>query len=66
MDAKIANYIIFDDSDIQPGLKGCEKSIIGKFYMEKPINKGALEAVLKNIWGHPKGLRIEEIKPKLF
>lgn len=55
-----------DDADLQDGVKVCAKSLIGRFLMNKLINKGVLEAAFNNIWRQMTGFKIEEIKPRFF
>lgn len=59
-------FIIFNDEDVQEGLKECHRSVVGKIVTEKPIHKNSLHNALANIWCNPKGFRLEEVAEKTF
>ena len=58
--------ILFDEEDATKGVEECEKSLMGKIIIEKPINNYSLQSTMQSIWGNPKSLRVEEVRDKLF
>ncbi|KAJ1399445.1 Zinc finger, CCHC-type [Sesbania bispinosa] len=58
--------IVFTEEDVTEGVDRCHKSLIGKFLTEKPVHTNSLQNALTGIWCNPKGLKVEELEPKLF
>lgn len=66
MDDDQETLIYLNEEDVQEGVDLCKKNLVGKILSDKSIHKASIMTTLDNIWCNPKGLRIEEIKGKLF
>ncbi|KAJ1421140.1 Zinc knuckle CX2CX4HX4C [Sesbania bispinosa] len=58
--------IVFTEEDVLEGVDRCHRSLVGKFLTEKPVHTNSLQNALTGIWCNPKGLKVEELEPKLF
>ncbi|XP_015959755.1 uncharacterized protein LOC107483660 [Arachis duranensis] len=58
--------VVFNNEDVKEGLQGCKNSLIGRLMTEKSINSAWIQSAMQNIWKKPEGLRIVELKPKIY
>ncbi|KAJ1380428.1 Zinc finger, CCHC-type [Sesbania bispinosa] len=66
VDDKEPRIIIFDDDDVQEGVKECSNSAIGKIITNKVIHLNSLNNALSSIWSFPKGFKIESLGAQIF
>jgi hypothetical protein len=57
----IPNFSYYPETIIEDGLKACQISILGKIITDKVIYTSSIQSGLENIWGAPKGLKIQEV-----
>ncbi|MED6132864.1 hypothetical protein PIB30_118942 [Stylosanthes scabra] len=64
--AEVESLIIYDEDDIDEGIKKCTYSIVGKLITDKQINPIWIQNAMSNIWKKPQGFHMKEIQPKLY
>ncbi|MED6207602.1 hypothetical protein PIB30_037209 [Stylosanthes scabra] len=57
---------VFNNEDAEEGLQGSTNSFVGKLFTKKIINNAWIQSAMQNIWKHPQGLRIVELKSKIY
>lgn len=55
---------LFDDKEDSVAL--AQRTLVGKFFSEKMLNRGAVKTVVSQAWGEPEGLQISDLGPNIF
>ncbi|KAF7821278.1 putative ribonuclease H-like domain, reverse transcriptase zinc-binding domain-containing protein [Senna tora] len=58
--------VLIDEEDVANGIENHQQVLMGKLISEKLVNRGAMENAFRNIWGQPRGFKVEETGHNLF
>lgn len=65
-DSRNCRVIMYEEQDIEDGIKLCETNLVGSVMTKKTVDRYAIEAAFLNILDKQAGFKVEEIEPSLF
>lgn len=54
------------DEDKKVSVEIAKRTLVGKFFSDKLLNRGAVKTVVSKAWGEPDGLQISDLGPNTF